>query len=83
MAETIIHNLSLPRTSDGRLAKALLVVRGLTQYQIASAIGKSRGYISEILCGHVLPKREEAARIAEILGVQSELIFPKVREDRE
>jgi len=59
-----------------------MLLQRKTQYHLADAIERSRGYVSEILNGHTTPTRKEAQKIAKLLRVDAELIFPKVREDR-
>lgn len=80
---TTLHKQTIAKDGDRqRLARTFMLLQNKTQYHLADAIERSRGYVSEILNGHTTPTRKEAQKIAKLLRVDAELIFPKVREDR-
>lgn len=50
--------------------------KGMTQYQLSEAIGKSSTYIAKVEIGHWKPTRTTVEAIAEVLGVGIEEIVP-------
>jgi len=80
---TTLHKQTIAKDGDRlRLAKTFMLLQNKTQYHLAEEIERSRGYVSEILNGHTAPTKTEAEKIAKLLRVDAELIFPEVREDR-
>jgi transcriptional regulator with XRE-family HTH domain len=79
---TTLHKQTITEDGDRRmLTRTFMLLQRKTQYHLADAIERSRGYVSEILNGHTTPTKTEAEKIAKLLRVDAELIFPEVRED--
>lgn len=51
---------------------------GMTQGELARAIGVSQGYISLIESGKKLPSARIGRRIARLLGFQEQAIWPEI-----
>jgi transcriptional regulator with XRE-family HTH domain len=52
-------------------------LEGLSQKELARQVPTPRGWLSAIENGHVNPRIGTVQRIAEILGVGIEVLFPK------
>ena len=57
------------------LIKTALISRGLTQMQVAHALGVSESLISKIINGHIDPKPELRKGLADLLDVKEENLF--------
>ncbi len=61
--------------------RKLLKERGMTQYALAKATGKSRSYISELCSGKIAePTLSVAFSIADALGVPLQSFYDLMRE---
>jgi len=54
--------------------------RGLVQKFVAKQVGCSSAHISRIEHGKEIPTRGELWRLAEILGVEPDAIYPRIPE---
>lgn len=59
----------------GKRIAALRRESGLTQEQLAKEAGISARYLRRIELGHIYPHIKTIARLAEILGVEVEIII--------
>ncbi len=57
------------------ILKALRVLHGLRQKDLAYKVGRSRPWVSLVESGKLEPQREEAERIAKVLRIDSERLF--------
>lgn len=66
---------------NGRYVKALLVMHGVNQYELAEQIGVSQPFLSQIINGRRIAAKEKGklARliIADALGMKVEELWPK------
>lgn len=64
------------RIRSGKLLAGQMDARNMSQYALAGYAGCSRGFISHLVAGRKTTcKPELAQRIAEVLGVDLELLF--------
>ena len=57
--------------------KAARVLNGLTQEDLAEAIGKQQPWMSLVESGRMLPTKSEAADIAKVLRVETDELFER------
>ena len=57
--------------------KAARVLNGLTQEDLAEAIGKQQAWVSLVENGRMLPTKSEAAEIAKVLQVETHELFKR------
>ncbi len=57
--------------------KAARVLNGLTQEDLAEAIGKQQAWVSLVENGRMLPTKSEAAEIAKVLQVETHELFER------
>jgi len=67
---------------DGKALRAARKQAGLTGIELARRVGVSNVTISRIENHHQFPSRSLAERIAEALGVQVEMFYPKGPESK-
>jgi transcriptional regulator with XRE-family HTH domain len=60
--------------ANRRLFKALRALKGMSQADLARAVGKSRPWISLIEIDRHRPKPEDLKKLAEVLGVDPEIL---------
>lgn len=65
---------------DGKKLRALRQERHLTSEELAKAVGKSRGYISQLELGQRQPTQEFATQLANVLKVESTQLFEEVED---
>jgi DNA-binding XRE family transcriptional regulator len=63
-----------------RLLRSFRALAGLTQADIAQHVNRSRSWVCKVECGHRLPQRGEAEKIAAVLGVDVQVIFPRLQQ---
>ncbi len=61
------------------ILKAVRVLHGLRQKDLAYKVGRSRPWVSLVESGKLEPQREEAERIAKVLRIDSERLFDTYR----
>jgi len=61
------------------ILKALRVLHGLRQKDLAYKVGRSRSWMSLVESGKLEPQREEAEKIADILGMDLESVSGEQR----
>ncbi len=59
--------------------RAVRVLEGFNQETLGKQVGKSQSWVSRVESGRLLPEREEAERIAEVLRIDSERLFDTCR----
>ncbi len=59
--------------------RAVRVLEGFNQETLGKQVGKSQSWVSRVESGKLLPEREEAERIAEVLRIDSEKLFDTYR----
>ncbi len=59
--------------------KAVRVLHGLKQQELAQKIGRSQPWLSRVENGELLPQREEAEKISDILGMDLESVSGEKR----
>ena len=57
------------------ILKAVRVLHGLRQKDLARKVGRSRPWVSLVENGKLDPQREEAEKIAKVLRIDSEKLF--------
>jgi len=57
------------------ILKAVRVLHGLRQKDLAYKVGRSRSWLSLVENGKLEPQREEAEKIAKVLRIASEKLF--------
>ena len=69
---------------SGKLLAGQMDARRMSQYSLASYVGCSRGFISHLVAGRKSTCTPDLARrIAEVLGVDVELLFvPSISTDK-
>lgn len=56
--------------------KIALLRRGISQIQLARAIGRTPAHVSRLIRGHVRPRARDRRRIASFLSVSETQLFP-------
>lgn len=64
-----------PEITTGELIKRLLAFNGLTQQDMADAIGCSRSNVSLKCAGHVILTADEIAKTADLLNVSADVLL--------
>lgn len=57
--------------------KIALLRRGISQVQLAKAIGRTPAHISRLIRGHVRARARDRRRIASFFGVVESKLFPQ------
>ena len=60
-----------------RALRAARVLNGLTQEDLAEAIGKQQAWVSLVESGRMLPTKSEAAEISKVLRVETHEVFER------
>ena len=60
-------NLSRRTYTDLNFLKVIRMLHGFSQEQLARKVGRSQGWLSKVENGKLLPQREQAEKMAEVL----------------
>ncbi len=60
-----------------RALRAARALNGLTQEDLAEAIGKQQAWVSLVESGRMLPTKNEAAEISKVLRVETDELFER------
>lgn len=53
---------------------------GVSQMRVAQAAGRSLGWAQQAEAGVLVPSREDAEKVADLLDTDAETLFGKIRE---
>lgn len=75
MYDVSVTKQTRPEITTGELIKRLLAFNGLTQQDMADAIGCSRSSVSQKCAGHVIFTADEIAKTADLLNVSADVLL--------
>ena len=75
MYDVSVTKQTRPEITTGELIKRLLAFNGLTQQDMADAIGCSRSSVSQKCAGHVILTADEIAKTADLLNVRADVLL--------
>lgn len=75
MYDTRVTKQTRPEITTGELIKGLLAFNGLTQQDMADAIGCSRSSVWQKCAGHVILTADEIAKTADLLNVSADVLL--------
>ena len=75
MYDVSVTKQTRPEITTGELIKRLLAFNGLTQQDMADAIGCSRSSVSQKCAGHVILPADEIAKTADLLNVSADVLL--------
>lgn len=75
MYDASVTKQTRPETTTGELIKRLLAFNGLTQQDMADAIGCSRSSVSQKCAGHAILTADEIAKTADLLNVSTDVLL--------
>lgn len=75
MYDVSVTKQTRPEITTGELIKRLLAFNGLTQQDMADAIGCSRSSVSKKCAGHVILTADEIAKTADLLNVSADVLL--------
>lgn len=75
MYDVSVTKQTRPEITTGELIKRLLAFNGLTQQDMADAIGCSRSSVSQKCAVHVILTADEIAKTADLLNVSADVLL--------
>lgn len=75
MYDVSVTKQTRPEITTGELIKRLLAFNGLTQQDMADAIGCSRSSVSQKCAGHVILTADEISKTADLLNVSADVLL--------
>lgn len=75
MYDVSVTKQTRPEITTGELIKRLLAFNGLTQQDMADAIGCSRSSVSQKCAWHVILTADEIAKTADLLNVSADVLL--------
>lgn len=75
MYDVSVTKQTRPEIATGELIKRLLAFNGLTQQDMADAIGCSRSSVSQKCAGRVIFTADEIAKTADLLNVSADVLL--------